>query len=158
MCLSYWSGRNQWGIWAGGILNTLSMFVFAVKSLGLWGWLLQKAPWCSMRRPGMRIPTVEQVSVSHVYPGVGVVICDTFQKQLYLIMLCVFFSFSLHVFPTTPVVTVSILNPTSHILGFFERDFVCYYHYNCLVAASHMCLARTPGLELPVTLFVCTWL
>lgn len=56
----------------------------------------------------MRIPTVEQVSLPHVCSVVRAVMCETFQKQLYLIMLCVFFSFPLHVFPTTPVVTVSI--------------------------------------------------
>lgn len=73
-------------------------------------------------------------------------------------MLCVFFSFSLHVFSTDTSCDSEYLKSYQSYIGFFEIYFVCYYHYNCLAPACQMCLARTPGVELPVTLFVCMWL
>lgn len=71
-------------------------------------------------------------------------------------MLCVFFSFSLHVFSNDTSCDSEYLKSYQSYIGVFEIYFVCYY--NCLAPACQMGLARTPGEELLVTLFVCMWL
>lgn len=72
-----------------------------------------------MRRPGMHIPTVEQVSLPHMCSFLGVFKCDTFQKQLYLIILCVFFSFSLRVFSNDTSCDSEYLKSYQLYIGFF---------------------------------------
>lgn len=94
--------------------------------------------------------------------NVSIVICETFQKQLYLITLCVSFSSSLCVFPLTSCDSEYLSYYPSYV-GFSE---ICLSvtaatvdsDSSRLALASYTCLARVLGIELHVTLFACTWL
>lgn len=90
-----------------------------------------------------------------------VIVCETVQKLLYLITFLFPFQFHSLCFQW-PVVTVSILVTISALmcLFFFWNTFYVIAaridsDSSKLASASYICLARVPGIEQLVTLYVC---